>query len=845
MKTRLFTLLFALGFVLIPSRSRAAEIDYWKTYNTSNSDLINNTILSLAVDSSANLWVGTDGGGVCKFDGVEWTTYNSADYSNSSNVVSAITVSPTGDVWIGLGDYPDSEANAVCKYDAGTDSWTEYASVGTGSTFGIGFDLNGDLWATGSYWWSPNERGTIKLYDDGTSSWVTKGSEGDRYGYKCLAIGPQGDVFAGLFYNLTSACVYRYVAATQTPTTLWQNISGGPDPFTGAVYIKGMAFDNQGDLWIATGNHTADGGLLKYDEGGSPEWSIIKSSTVSPAGAIPHEYMTCVATDHLGNVWLGAGGSSGGVCKYNITTDTWMANPYTTTNPVGGLGSNSITAIVADKYGTVWFGTSGGGVSLRSEFSIAPASAQSTYPPGNNFQVDIDVSDVLDLYGTSFVLHYDQTSYISVVSTAEGDFLDADPNNLVFTSNTATAGEVSIGVSRQSGAGIDGSGTVASVIFTADASTPANTDVTFSLSSVVSVNSTGSDIFIPLDDLTVTIHGLLVWPGDADNSGTVDQSDILPLGTYWHTTGTARSSASRQWTAQSCEEWTTSDATYADCDGNGYIDQADILPIGLNWSETHSLLLASAGDLPDASSASLDADALKTDLRVLDESTNLYELSLELDPLYRETFRGISFAVTGLDGTKIVKVVRGEAWSGDALFIRNSIDGRWGVGITETRESTFGGANSGFMLAKVTFCAPEKGLDLGSMISLSEIKFSLTTDETLSVASSIDILHSLASEPLSLPKAFALEQNTPNPFNPTTTISYSIPEGNAARVTLKIYDLRGQLVRNLLDRNLAPGTHSIFWDGTDESGHELSSGVYLYRMRSRDFVQTRKMVLLK
>ena len=97
----------------------------------------------------------------------------------------------------------------------------------------------------------------------------------------------------------------------------------------------------------------------------------------------------------------------------------------------------------------------------------------------------------------------------------------------------------------------------------------------------------------------------------------------------------------------------------------------------------------------------------------------------------------------------------------------------------------------------------------------------------------------------SLPKAFALDQNSPNPFNPATTISYSVPEGNAVSVRLDIFDIRGRLVRTLVDETKDAGTYHILWDGTDARGSHLASGVYLYRMRSGQFVQTRKMVLLK
>ena len=96
-----------------------------------------------------------------------------------------------------------------------------------------------------------------------------------------------------------------------------------------------------------------------------------------------------------------------------------------------------------------------------------------------------------------------------------------------------------------------------------------------------------------------------------------------------------------------------------------------------------------------------------------------------------------------------------------------------------------------------------------------------------------------------LPKAMALAQNSPNPFNPSTTISFTVAEGSAVHVSLKIYDLRGHLVRTLVNEVRDASTYNVFWDGTNEVGRLVSSGVYFYRMQAGDFNQTRKMVLLK
>lgn len=96
-----------------------------------------------------------------------------------------------------------------------------------------------------------------------------------------------------------------------------------------------------------------------------------------------------------------------------------------------------------------------------------------------------------------------------------------------------------------------------------------------------------------------------------------------------------------------------------------------------------------------------------------------------------------------------------------------------------------------------------------------------------------------------LPRAFSLSQNSPNPFNPSTTISLTLPEGHSGLVRVSIYDLSGRLVRTLLNEERGPGAFSLFWDGTDSQGGKVASGAYLYRMTAEGYSRTRKMVLLK
>ncbi|MCC7429568.1 T9SS type A sorting domain-containing protein, partial [bacterium] len=94
-----------------------------------------------------------------------------------------------------------------------------------------------------------------------------------------------------------------------------------------------------------------------------------------------------------------------------------------------------------------------------------------------------------------------------------------------------------------------------------------------------------------------------------------------------------------------------------------------------------------------------------------------------------------------------------------------------------------------------------------------------------------------------LPTNFNLRQNYPNPFNPTTTIEFSLPTN--AKVELKIFNTLGQKVQTLVSKNFEAGTHNVVWNGTDETGKQVSSGIYFYQLKTENFSETKKMVLLK
>jgi hypothetical protein len=94
-----------------------------------------------------------------------------------------------------------------------------------------------------------------------------------------------------------------------------------------------------------------------------------------------------------------------------------------------------------------------------------------------------------------------------------------------------------------------------------------------------------------------------------------------------------------------------------------------------------------------------------------------------------------------------------------------------------------------------------------------------------------------------LPDDFKLSQNYPNPFNPRTVVEYSVSK--RSQVLIEVYNIIGQRIKTLVDEDKSAGLYRVTWDGADTNGQRVASGVYFYRYKAGEFVETKKMLLLK
>ena len=119
----------------------------------------------------------------------------------------------------------------------------------------------------------------------------------------------------------------------------------------------------------------------------------------------------------------------------------------------------------------------------------------------------------------------------------------------------------------------------------------------------------------------------------------------------------------------------------------------------------------------------------------------------------------------------------------------------------------------------------------------------LTSGDATSIPVHLNTGDNLSAGVSQLPRKFNLYPAYPNPFNPVTTLRYDLPED--AMINVTIYDMIGRRIKTLVNGPQSAGYKSVQWNTNNSTGQPVSAGVYLYQVRAGEFVQTRKMVLLK
>ncbi len=677
------------------------------------------------------------------------------------------------------------------------------------------------------------------------------------------------------------------------------NTVGGSPPFSpsGSYYV-GWYCDYRFEVNESNEGDNAFFGNRMISCGGGPNLTIDPNNSSA-------NYNNCILTINTRVVNSGSAGAGASRLGYYLssdmnisTSDSRFGDDGVSSLPAGSGSNENLTVDLRsvtgsppfNKNGTYYAGLIGDYLNQVAETnegdntalfrpaivlqcgaqagSIRP-DAPETVSCGTKFYVPIVVGDptaVADLFGVAFDLHY-PTTFLDFagaqITDPNGGVANFLGNDLIFLDTpNDPAGLVSIGISRKSGGGVSGSGPVVWIAFESSANTPDPTEVVWSLNNISATDADGNTLtLVPEVDRTVIGCGCVVWPGDANNDGIVSAADVLPLGLFFGRTGPSRPGASNAWRGQNVECWIPEKATYADCNGNGRVGSEDVLPIGLNFGKTHSApaprpdLTSAANHFGKQASSTFDAAGIAQTPTLQAEVSGTSGDTIVVNILVAEVtdLFGVAFDLTyGTDNDAITALsVEANPFFGDDLIFLPTINtATKTVSVGMSRKPGQGGVTGDGVVATAFFGGFEAVTEKTVVtFTLSNPAANDPNGETITLT--IADPDSLIIDPVSsvrelggqVPESFALLQNYPNPFNPETAIDFQIPRDS--RVVLTIYDILGNQVRMLVDGQKPAGRYQAVWDGRDNAGRLLSSGIYIYKLKAGGHSAVKKMSFVK
>jgi len=284
---------------------------------TSSQGLANNNILCITEDKTGNLWFGTQGGGISRYDGKSFANFTTSQ-GLANNSVMSITEDKTGNLWFGT-------TGGVSRYDGNSFvNFTTSQGLANNYVRSISEDKTGNLW------FGTSDGGGVSRYDGKSFVNFTTSQGLANNNILCITEDKTGNLWFGTF----DGGVSRYDGKSFVNFTTAQGLANNT--------VFSITVDKTGNLWFGT----EGGGVSRYDGKSFVNFTTSKG--------LANNTVYSITEDKTGNLWFGTFG--GGVSRYDGKS---FVN-FTTSQ---GLATNDVLSIMEDKTGNLWFGTSDGGVS--------------------------------------------------------------------------------------------------------------------------------------------------------------------------------------------------------------------------------------------------------------------------------------------------------------------------------------------------------------------------------------------------------------------------------------------------------------------------------------------------
>ncbi len=302
---------------------------------TTDNGLALDAVSCSITDKKGDLWFGTYGGGVSRYDGKAFTTYTTAQ-GLANNTVWSIAEDRSGNLWFGT-------ESGVSKYDGKAfTSLTTAHGLANNVVYSIAEDRSGNLWFG-------TLGGGVSRYDPAARSakpfttFTTAQGLASNVVYSIIT-----DRSGKLWFATDSGGVSSYDGST------FKTFGTGQGLVSNKVFT--IAEDKTGKIWFGTNG----GGVSRYDPSAAPG-SAAAFTTVTTAQGLANNVVKSIIEDGSGNIWFGTNG--GGISRYNPSDSATGSGSFTTFSTAQGLANNTVFSIAEDRSGNIWFGTNGGGLS--------------------------------------------------------------------------------------------------------------------------------------------------------------------------------------------------------------------------------------------------------------------------------------------------------------------------------------------------------------------------------------------------------------------------------------------------------------------------------------------------
>jgi len=889
----------ALGNLYVTGKSEGQETSYdYLTVKYNSSGIIQWTARydgpyhgidipnAIAVDNAGNVFVtGMSIGSDSTYSDFATVKYNSQGIQqwvrrfngpgNVSDAANAIAVDLDGNTYVtGFQTDPWDYDFITIKYDPqGVEEWTATYDPPTHRNdvaTAIVLDVTGNIfvagWSTdsvglgiGGYWKEYSDYTVIKYDPSGSTLWVATYNVSDTLAATLEAIGIDDEGSVYVTGRLISLPDYQWappgytsgvatvklspdgslVWANLFPNTPWEN-PGANDIY----FAEGMAFDADGNVYVAgtVGSidpyiHVGDSLLtIKYSPDGDRQWVAYHddqtNAVVSSGGIAVGPNGNIYVTGSLGNTWYPFVGDSIATICYNVDGMVQWTRYY-----VGTAGSlNLSNGITADESGNVYvIGSSGPEdeadfISLKYSPTGSETWVTPTTGPGNSiaFVADakVDEQGNINITGTAVGIGLNKDYATMKLEPSGGVLWSAtydSPNNLDdYASAIATDPLGNVYVTGNSSTySAWGSATIK---YSPSGNQLWVARFDSSHMSSIAVDPDGNVYVGGFGIVKYDANGIQEWHTSSgfwiNALATSDSGYLYATGEFWPSGG----GFLKKFNNQGVELWTTmapSAALALDNLGNVYVS----VP---GYSSGDGITKKFTPSGVELWSANFGGDKI-----VVRGPNTLYVGSGFYFPIHKLTTDGMLLWTRGVDS--YLKSDFDVDAEGNVYVIGTTLDGR---GLHADKYTSDGDIEwtveygEGFRGSTVK-------VDFSSNVYLIFEKegHDFSTTPIVAKNSHLPVVSSTDDEELS-PQKFRLHQNYPNPFNPQTTIAFEVP--SPGFVELKLFDILGREIRTLVHSHLTAGTHTVILDAKD-----LATGVYLYRLKSGDFVRTAKLMLLR